>query len=127
MNFFKSLTNYAMMYLKGRCYKIMTKFTNLKHSIIGCNASTGRINSRLHQLQVAKSKKVKLPFWWTFALYQTKVRRSGRLYQTKAPIRQGTRLARARSRHTRPGPIYGRGSWSWSWERELELGGNNSI
>lgn len=75
----------------------MTKFTNLKHSIIGCNAITGRINFKLNQLQAAKSKKVKLPFWWTFALYQTKVRRSGRLYQAKAPIRHGTRLAHARA------------------------------
>ena len=54
----------------------MTKFINLTHSNIGCNAITGRINFR-----------------WTFPLYQTKVRRSGRLYQTKAPIRQGTRPA----------------------------------
>lgn len=105
-----------MMYMEGRCYKIMTKFTNLKYSIIGCNASTGRINFWLHQLQVAKSKKVKLPFCWTFPLYQTKARHSGRLYQAKAPIRQGARLASARPRYARPGPIYGRGSWSWSWE-----------
>lgn len=48
-----------MMYLKGRCYKIMTKFINLKHSIIGCNAITGRINFWLHQLQVAKVKEGK--------------------------------------------------------------------
>ena len=59
MDFFKSLTNYAIIGVKGRCYKIMTKFINWKHSNIGCNANTSRINSRLNQLQVAKVKEGK--------------------------------------------------------------------
>ena len=70
-----------MMYMEGRCYKIMTKFISLKHSIVSCNAIINRVNFKLNQLKVAKSKKVKLLFYWTFTLYQTKVRRSGRLYR----------------------------------------------
>lgn len=57
------------------------------------------------------------------ALYQTKVRRSGGLYQTKAPICQ-VRQARQVPHHTTPdqglytgvGAGAGAGKRSWSWD-----------
>ena len=44
------------------------------------------------------------------ALYQTKVRRFGRLYRFTRVKRRSARARRA-PRHARPGPIYGRASW----------------